>query len=138
MWLLDTNVLSELRRARPEPKVVSFLSNEPLDRQFISIVTFAEIRYGIERTGDETRRRALRDWLDVTLRPMFERRTLGVTEDVMLRWRSLVESGRKARYTYSQPDLIIAATAQCHGLTVVTRNTKDFQRAEVPFANPWV
>ena len=68
---------------------------------------------------------------------MFEERVLPVSEDVMFKWRLLVEDGRKAGHTYSQPDLIIAATALHHGLTVVTRDTADFERARVPVLNPW-
>jgi toxin FitB len=68
---------------------------------------------------------------------MFEQRVLAVTEDVMFKWRLLVEDGSKARHTYSQPDLIIAATALHHGLTVVTRDTSEFERARVPVFNPW-
>jgi hypothetical protein len=63
---------------------------------------------------------------------MFEERALPVTEDVMFKWRLLVEDGRKAGHTYSQPDLIIAATALHHGLTVVSRDTSDFHQARVP------
>lgn len=136
-WLLDTNVLSELRRPRPNRKVVSFVASKPLDLLFASIVTFAEIRFGIEGVADPTRRAELNDWLTHQVRPMFEQRTLGISEDVMLKWRLLVEDGRKAGHTYSQPDLIIAATALHHGLTVVTRDTSDFGRARVPVVNPW-
>lgn len=68
---------------------------------------------------------------------MFEQRVLPVSEDVMLRWRLLVEAGRKAGHTYSQPDLIIAATALQHGLTAVSRDTADYARAQVPLLNPW-
>ncbi len=66
------------------------------------------------------RRDELNSWLTRTIRPMFDKRVLPVTEDIMLRWRLLVEDGRKAGYTYSQPDLIIAATALHHGLTMVS------------------
>ena len=69
---------------------------------------------------------------------MFDQRVLPVSEDVMFKWRLMVEEGRKARHTFSQPDLIIAATALCHGLTVVTRDTGEFERARVPVLNPWV
>jgi len=62
-WLLDTNVLSELRRPKPEPKVVGFIASKPLDLLFVSTVTFAEIRFGIERIADATRRAELNDWL---------------------------------------------------------------------------
>ena len=68
---------------------------------------------------------------------MFEQRALPVSEDVMFKWRLLVEDGRKAGHTYSQPDLIIAATALHHGLTVVSRDTSDFTKARVPVLNPW-
>ncbi|HUZ12672.1 MAG TPA: type II toxin-antitoxin system VapC family toxin [Caulobacteraceae bacterium] len=136
-WLLDTNVLSELRRSRPEPRVVRFVSAQPLDLLHISAVSFAEIRYGIERLDDAGRRADLHDWLNLALRPMFERRTLQISEDIMLRWRLLVEVGRRAGHTFSQPDLIIAATALHHGLTVVTRDRRDYERAGAAVFNPW-
>jgi predicted nucleic acid-binding protein len=127
-WLLDTNVLSELRRPKPNLKVVGFIAAKSLDLLFVSIVTFAEIRFGIEEVADATRRAELNDWLTHKVRPMFEERALPVTEDVMFKWRLLVEEGRKAGHTYSQPDLIIAATALHHGLTVVSRDTSDFKK----------
>jgi len=136
-WLLDTNVLSELRRPRPERKVVAFVAEQPLDLLHVSAVTLAEIRFGIELLGDATRRAALHDWLTHKVRPMFEQRILEVSEDVVFKWRVLVEAGRKAGHTYSQPDLFIAATALHHGLTVVSRDTREYQRAGVPVLNPW-
>ncbi|HEY3909938.1 MAG TPA: type II toxin-antitoxin system VapC family toxin [Stellaceae bacterium] len=136
-WLLDTNVLSELRRPKPNPNVVGFIASKPLDLLFVSIVTFAEIRFGIERVADAIHRAELSDWLTHKLRPMFDERALPVSEDVMFKWRLLVEDGRKSGHTYSQPDLIIAATALHHGLTVVSRDTSDFEKARVPVLNPW-
>ena len=137
-WLLDTNILSELRRPKPEPKVLAFIARQPLDLLYVSVVTFAEIRFGIELLDDPGRRAALNDWLAHKLRPMFDQRVLAVTEDVMLKWRVLVEEGRKVRHTFSQPDLIIAATALLHGLTLVTRDVTDYERAKVPVFNPWI
>ncbi len=136
-WLLDTNVLSELRRPNPNAEVVAFVAAKPLDLLYVSSVTFAEIRFGIECLADAGRRAELNDWLANKVRPMFEGRVLPVSEDVMLRWRLLVEEGRKVRHTFSQPDLIIAATALRHGLTVVTRDTSEFERAGAPVVNPW-
>jgi hypothetical protein len=136
-WLLDTNILSELRRPKPNAQVVGFVASQPLDLLFVSIVTFAEIRFGIEGVADASRRAELSDWLTHKVRPMFEQRTLAVSEDVMFKWRLLVADGRKAGHTFSQPDLIIAATALHHGLTVVTRDTSDFQKARVPVLDPW-
>ena len=136
-WLLDTNVVSELRRPRPEPRVVAFVAAQPLDRLFLSVVTLAEIRFGIELVADAGRRADLNDWLNLKVRPMFERRVLPVSEDVMLKWRLLVEQGRKSGHTFSQPDLIIGATALHHGLTVVSRDAADCVRAGVPLLDPW-
>ncbi|MCW5631903.1 MAG: type II toxin-antitoxin system VapC family toxin [Rubrivivax sp.] len=137
-WLLDTNVISELRRLRPEPRVVAFVAGQPLEALYVSAVTLAEIRFGIEQVADAGRRAALQDWLQLKVRPMFERRVLEVTEEVMLRWRLLVEEGRKAGHTFSQPDLIIAAIAIHNGLTVVTRDVEEFERAGVAVVNPWL
>ena len=136
-WLLDTNVISELRRARPSARVLAFVAGQPLEQLFISTVSFAEIRYGIELINDPIRRAELGDWLVHKVRPMFGQRVLEVSEDVMFKWRLLVEDGRQAGHTFSQPDLIIAATALHHGLTVVTRDTADFALARVPLLNPW-
>ena len=72
------------------------------------------------------------------VRPMFDQRVLEVSEDVMFKWRLLVDEGRKVGHTFSQPDLIIAATALHHGLTVVTRDTGDYNLARVSLLNPWV
>lgn len=136
-WLLDTNVLSELRRPKLEPKVAAFVIAQPLDLLYVSAVTLAEIRFGVERLPDASRRAELNEWLAHKVRPMFEQRILPVSEDVMFKWRLLVEEGRKAGHTFSQPDLIIAATALHHGLTVVTRDTTDFEKARAPVFNPW-
>ncbi|MFT3777671.1 MAG: type II toxin-antitoxin system VapC family toxin [Ottowia sp.] len=136
-WLLDTNVLSELRRPRPARRVVAFVGAQPLEGLFVSAVTFAEIRFGIELIDDVGKRADLHDWLQLQLRPMFENRVLPVSEDVMFKWRLLVETGRKIGHTFAQPDLIIAATALHHGLTVVTRDVGGYEKAGVPLVNPW-
>lgn len=136
-WLLDTNILSELRRPRPAEKVVAFVASQPLESLHISAVTLAEIRFGIELVADAGRRAELNDWLTHKIRPLFAQRVLPVSEDIMFKWRLLVEEGRKAGHTYSQPDLIIAATALEHGLTVVSRDTADYERARVAIFDPW-
>jgi len=136
-WLLDTNILSELRRKKPEPKVIDFIAAQPLESLHISSVTLAEIRFGIELLTDASRRSELNTWLTHKVRPMFEQRVLQVTEDVMFKWRLLVAEGRKVGHTFSQPDLIIAATAHHHGLTVVSRDTEQFLRAGCSIVNPW-
>lgn len=137
-WLLDTNVLSELRRKRPDRKVVAFIAAQPIDRLYISTVTLAEIRFGIELLPEAPLRAQLQDWLTHRVRPMFAGRMLPISEDVIFKWRLLVEEGRKAGHTFSQPDLFIAATALHHGLTIVSRDVGDYARANVAVFNPWV
>ena len=136
-WLLDTNILSELRRPRPEPKVIDFIAKQPLNTLFVSTVTFAEINFGIEQIQDAEKRAALTAWLNMRVRPMFDGRILAVSEEVMLIWRRLVEQGRKTGHTFPQPDLIIAATALQHNLTVVSRDTAGYAKTTVPLLNPW-
>jgi predicted nucleic acid-binding protein len=137
-WLLDTNVLSELRRPRPERKVLAFVAAQSLELLYISVVTLAEIRFGIELLPDAARRSELNQWLAHKVRPMFEQRIIAITEDIMFKWRLLVEEGRKVGHTFSQPDLIIAATAHHHGLTIVSRDTGEYVKARVAVFNPWV
>jgi toxin FitB len=136
-WLLDTNILSELRRKRPEPRVVAFITAQPLEELYISAVTLAEIRLGIESLADANRRAELTDWLTNKVRPMFEQRVLPISENIMFKWRLLVEEGRKVGHTFSQPDLIIAATGLQHGLTIVSRDTKEFLMARASVLDPW-
>lgn len=135
-WLLDTNVISELRKPRCQPAVRAWADAQPPQSLHLSRVTVAEIRFGIERVADAAFRRQLSHWLGATLRPWFAGRILDIDEEVILEWRRMVERGRSAGHTFSQPDLFIAATAAVGGLCVVTRNTDDFERAGVAVFNP--
>lgn len=136
-WLFDTNVLSELRKPRPEARVLAFVSSLPLDEIYISSVTLAELRFGIDQVSDPVKRADLSNWLANDIRSMFNQRVLQVTEDILLKWRSLVEQGRKVGHTFSQPDVLIAATAIQYGLTVVTRDRGDYDKAGASVINPW-
>ena len=129
--------MSELRKARPDPRVKAWSDVQASDRLFLSEVTVAEIRFGIERNAEAKGQSALETWLDQELRPWFEGRVLPVDEDVILEWRRLVARGRERNITFSQPDLFMAATARVHGLTLATRNERDFRHTDVRFFNPW-
>jgi predicted nucleic acid-binding protein len=136
-FLLDTNILSELQRARPSPNVVAFMQRTPLASLFLSDVVVAEIRFGIETIPDALRRDRYRTWLDTVVRPMFVGRVLALNEDVFLRWRMMKEVGQRDRHAFPEPDLLIAATAAHYGLTIVTRDIAPFERAGVTVINPW-
>ena len=136
-WLLDTNVLSELRRPRPAAQVVAFVAAQPVSRLYVSAATLAEIRFGIELIADPVRRADLNGWLTHTLRPLFDGRVVPIAEDVLVRWRQLVEAGRKSGHTYSEPDVLIAASALVEQLIVVTRDVREFVEAGAAVLDPW-
>lgn len=136
-WLLDTNVFSELRKPKCDPKVKAWIAQRRAIELYVSSVTFAEICYGIGKIEDAERRHQLNHWLDSELRPWFRERMIEIDEAVILRWREMVEVGRKRGHAYSQPDLFIAAAADVHGLCVATRSTSDFARTGLAVVNPW-
>lgn len=136
--LLDTNVVSELPKPRPNPNVLKYIANQLQEHLFLSSVTIAEVRFGILIATDEIRKRLLEVWLEDEIRAAFAGRILPITETVLVRWRVLTEEGRSSGRTFSQPDLLIASTALEHGLTLVTRNTKDFHNISgLQLVNPW-
>ncbi len=102
-WLLDTNILSEQRKPKPEPNVIAFYNAQPLSALYVSDVSMAEIRFGIELQQDSIRRAELGDWLTQRLRPAFAGRVLPVTEDILLKWPLLLENGRKTGHTFRMP-----------------------------------
>jgi len=137
-WLLDTNVVSELRKPNCHSRVKSWSERYSSASFFLSRVTLAEIRYGIEQVKEDNPfRTELEVWLEHRLRPWFAGRILDIDEQVILVRRRMIEIGRRQNYTFSQPDLFIAATAIVHGLCVVTRHVEDFLYVRVPVLNPW-
>ena len=137
-WLVDTNVISELRKgSRCTRSVRAWSERVPPAACYISRVSLAEIRFGIERVPDPAFRAELEAWVQDGVLPWFGARVLELDETVLVRWRHLALEGRKAQYTYSQPDVLLAATALVHQLGVATRNVEDFVRAGVLIVNPW-
>lgn len=136
-WLLDTNVVSELRKPKPALAVTEFVAAQPGEALFTTQITFGEIRFGIEQLEDPARRADICSWLDRTLRPLFAGRVLAITEDVIVRWKTMVVEGQKRSHTFGQPDLFIAAIAALEDLVVATRDTREFVAAGVPAFDPW-
>ncbi|MDQ6971614.1 MAG: type II toxin-antitoxin system VapC family toxin [Mariprofundaceae bacterium] len=133
-YLLDTNVLSELVRAKPNPAVLAWFGNVPDDSLYISVLTIGEIRKGVELLADGARREKLRVWLEHDLPDWFESRVLAVDMPVAERWGKLqAEAGRSVPAI----DSLLAATALHHELRMVTRNVQDFVFTGLELINPW-
>lgn len=136
-FLLDTNVVSEWVKPRPDPGVVAWLAEADEDRVFLSVVTLAELRYGIERLAEGRRRRRLDAWLRDELPRRFEGRILAIDEAVADGWGTLVRRREATGRPIGVIDAFIAATAMVHRLALVTRNEKDFADGVGAIVNPW-
>lgn len=133
-YLLDTNVVSEIVRPRPNPQLLRWLQAVPDDALHLSVLTLGEIRSGVEKLKAGTKRERLRVWLEQELPAWFEDRLLPIDTRVADRWgRLLVDIGRPAPAI----DSLLAATALAHGLRIVTRNTADFRFPALEAVNPW-
>ena len=133
-YLIDTNVLSELRRKAPDRGVVDWFNRRPPSTLFLSVLTLGEIRKGIEGASDAQRRQVLTDWLETDLPLFFTGRILSVDAPVSDRWGRLVGAAGRPLPAI---DSLLAATALVHDLVLVTRNTKDFSGLSVQLFNPW-
>lgn len=133
-YLLDTNVVSEARRLRPDPGVLRWLDDVDEEKLYLSVVVIGEIRTGIERirAHDPVRSTSLEQWLR-SLVAGFDARVLPVDLAVAEAWGRL-----RANAPLPVADSLLAATALVHGLVVVTRDTRTAERCEVPYLDPWV
>lgn len=137
-FLLDTNVVSELMKRRPDPRVVAWVESIAEDLLHLSVITIGEIRKGVDLLADEDpRRAALVSWLDRDVRLRFAGRILVLDDAVAERWGQIEALARKRRLTVPTVDAQLAATALHHALTFATRNTEDVEATGVPVINPW-
>jgi predicted nucleic acid-binding protein len=136
-FLLDTNVVSEWVKPRPEPGVVTWLAEIDEDRVFLSVITFGELRHGIDRLPPSRRRSRLDDWLRSDLALRFEGRVLPVDVAVAEAWGVIVARRERTGQPIGSVDALIAATAEAHGLTLVTRNARDFRSSVKQVFDPW-
>jgi predicted nucleic acid-binding protein len=134
MYLLDTNVISELRKPKADKNVIAWANTVIAPRLFISAITLKELETGVLRMErrDPAQGKVLRHWLKRHVMPAFDARILPVDAAVALRCASL-----HVPDSANESDTLIAATALVHGLTVVTRNTGDFKSSGVALINPW-
>jgi predicted nucleic acid-binding protein len=133
-WLIDTNVLSELRRPQPQPAVLDWFEKHPRRMLYLSVLTLGEIRKGIAKMPPGQRRDALDHWLEQDLAVYFSGRLLPVDAATADAWGQL-----SARVQRPLPaiDGLLAATAIRHGMSLVTRNTHDFEDLGLSVINPW-
>ena len=137
-FLLDTNVLSEFnRRGDPNPLVKQWLEQADSSSLYASVLTLAEIRFGVELMRPSTRRTQLEEWLDRDLPGWFDGRVLPVDRAIADRWGVLRARAQMRGRPLSVVDGLLAATALQHGLTIVSRNESDFEAAGVTLINPW-
>lgn len=136
-YLLDTNVVSEWVKPRPDSGLVAWLAEIDEDRVFLSVVTLAELRHGIARMPDGDRRRRLDEWLRVELPARFEDRILPIDSAVADAWGEMVAHRQKQGRPIGTMDAFIAATARTHELTLVTRNHTAFSASMQGIVNPW-
>lgn len=136
-YLLDTCVISELTRKQPHPAVVAWVDAQNESHCFLSVLTWGELRKGIDLLPDGHKKAALQNWLDVDLRDRFEGRMLEVDAEVAERWGADCAKAQKQGIQIPVMDGLIAATSAIYGLTVVTRNVKDMQATGIPLVNPW-
>lgn len=136
MFLLDTNVISEPKRVRPDTGVIAWLGKQLLSDLYLSVITVGELRRGIVRLEPGRRRDDLDFWLeDMILR--YGERILPVDLDVTERWASLAEINRASGRASEMTDELIAATGHVHGLTIVTRNLRHFEHSGCRLLSPW-
>lgn len=133
-FLLDTNVVSELRRKRPEPRVLQWFERVDDQQLYLSVLTIGEIRRGIERLTDPVQQSQLTVWLEGMLFPWLGLHLLPVSLAVAERWGQLCG---KAGRPLPAIDSLLVATALEHGLTLVTRNLGDFELPGIRILNPW-
>jgi toxin FitB len=137
-FLLDTNVISEFRKLDPNPGVYTWLDQTDERQMAISVISLGEIQNGIARLASGKRKAALQDWLASDLIQRFNGRILPVTLEDMLLWGVMTGEALTSGEALPTTDAVLAAVARNRGLTIVTRNERDFRRMGVGLLNPWI
>lgn len=136
-WIVDTNIISETRKPKPNRNVVEWISATPTEQLFTTDVTIAEILYGIEMQPDFVKAKSLAIWLEANVRPLFGGRILAIDEIILLRWRIISGKLQVAREPTPPGDLLIAAIAIENSCCVATRDVAPFVSCGIPTLNPF-
>lgn len=136
-YLIDTCCISELVKNKPNPKVVKWFADRDELFMYLSVITFGELRKGIEKLPDSKKKKELNRWVKENLNQRFKNRVLTITIEEVNKWGEILAAAEKDGRPLPAIDSLIAATALVHDLTVVTRNTQDMEGSGVEVINPW-
>ena len=136
-YLIDTCCISELVKKKPDPNVVKWFADQDELSMFLSVITFGELRKGIEKLPESKKKKELNRWVKEDLKHRFKNRILNINMKEVNKWGEILATAEKKGKPLPAIDSLIAATAQVHGLTVVTRNTQDMEGSGTEVINPW-
>ncbi len=136
-YLLDTCLISELVRPKPDKLVIKWLKNCDEENLFLSVITIGEIKKGITKLSDNDKKLNLESWLNNDLRERFKNRILNIDDRVAVDWGNIQGEAEKKGNKLPAIDSLIAATARVNKLTLVTRNINDFKYIMISIFNPW-
>ena len=136
-YLIDTCCISELVKKKPNPNVVRWFADRDEFSMYLSVITFGELRKGIEKLPDSKKKKELSRWVKEDLSQRFKNRVLSIHMNEVNRWGEILAAAEQKGKPLPAIDSLIAATAQVHDLSVVTRNTQDMEGSGVEVINPW-
>lgn len=136
-YLIDTCCISELSKPNPNKNVIQWFSDHNELDLYLSVITFGELRKGIEKLSSSKRKRRLNHWINEDLLHRFKNRALDISLAEVNQWGKVLAKAEKMGNPLPAIDGLIAATALVHDFAVVTRNTKDMKASGVELINPW-
>lgn len=136
-YLIDTCCISELVKKKPNPNVVKWFADQDELSMFLSVITFGELRKGIEKLPDSKKKKELNRWVKEDLKQRFKNRILNINLDEANKWGEILATAEKNGKPLPAIDSFIAATALVHDFSIVTRNTQDMEGSGVEVINPW-
>jgi len=137
-YLIDTCCISELVKKKPDPNVVKWFADQDELSMFLSVITFGELRKGIEKLPDSKKKKELNRWVKEDLKHRFKNRILYINMEEVNKWGEILATAEKNGKPLPAIDSLIAATALVHDFSIVTRNTKDMEDSGVVVTNPWI
>jgi len=136
-YLIDTCCISELVKKSPNPNVVKWFANRDELSMYLSVITFGELRKGIEKLPGSKKKKELNRWIKEDLKHRFKNRVLSINIKEVNKWGEILATAEKNGRPLPAIDSLIAATALVHDLSVITRNKQDMEGSEVEVINPW-